>query len=55
MEVKGVSHPADQMDPFGLTRKEKNKVKMMDTVAGSGWDWGHLTPLPHLEFLMADC
>ena len=50
MEVKGVSHPADQMDPFGLTRKEKNKVKMMDTVAGSGWDWGTPHPLPHLGF-----
>lgn len=50
MEVRGVSHPADQMDPFQLTRKEKNKVKMMDAVGGSGWDWGIPHPLPHLGF-----
>ena len=55
MEVRGVSHPADKMDPLGLTRKEKNKVKTMDAVGGSGWDWGTPHPLPHLGFWWQNC
>lgn len=48
IEVRGVSHPADQLDPSGLTRKEKNKVTMIDSVGGSGWVFVTPHPLPHL-------
>lgn len=50
VEVRGVSHTADQVGPFELSRKDQSKVTVRVIVGGQSGIWSRPTPFPTWVF-----